>query len=286
MAVSDRRRKDDGALNIRQPSFPQEIPMRPFRMLLAVFAFASLAGTARASSGTNFTDQWWNPNESGWGAAILQQADVLFVDLFVYGPDGRPTWYTAALHYRSDLAGTVFTGDLAALTGPWFGGFFNPNLVFPRKAGTMTFSATSTDTAVLTYSVDGLQVSKNIERQLWAYENFTGNYYGGFVYDQSGCANPANNGHVEELGAISITHAANNTFSLQLQSNFGTCTFTGNYDQAGHVGNVSANYTCSYGVNGTALFYEMERTGPGMTGRFSGQNNACNVMGTFGGVER
>jgi hypothetical protein len=30
----------------------------------------------------------------------------------------------------------------------------------------------------------------------------------------------------------------------------------------------------------------MERTGPGMTGRFFGQNNACNVAGTFGGVER
>lgn len=260
--------------------------MRTLRTLLAVLAFASLAGTARASAGTNFTDQWWNPNESGWGASILQQADVLFIDLFVYGPDGRPTWYTAAMYYRPDLAGTVFSGDLVATTGPWFGAFFNPVLVAPRKVGTIFFSATSTDTADLTYSVDGVTVAKNIERQTWATENFTGNFYGGLVYDQSGCANNADNGHVEELGYFSISQATDNTFTVQLQSNFGTCTFTGNYGQAGHMGNANTNYACSYGINGTVLFYELERTGPGMTGRFTGHNNACNVAGSIGGVER
>jgi hypothetical protein len=283
MAVYDVRRKDGGAFN---NLVMQEISMRTFRTLLAILAFASFAGTARASAGTNYTDQWWNPNESGWGAAILQQHDVLFIDLFVYGPDARPTWYTAALFFRSDLSGTVFSGDLAATTGPWFGAFFNPNLVATRKVGTIVFSATSTDTAVLTYTVDGIAVSKNIERQTWAFEDFSGNYFGGFVYDQTGCANPANNGHVEEFGTIDIAHGTDNSFSLQLGSNFGTCTFAGHYDQAGHVGNVSTNYTCTYGINGTVLLYEMERTGPGMTGRFFGQNNACNVAGTFGGIQR
>jgi hypothetical protein len=283
MAVCDVRRKDGGAFN---NLFTQEIPMRTVRTLLAILAFASIAGTARASAGTNFTDQWWNPDESGWGASILQQGDVLFIDLFVYGSDARPTWYTAALFFRSDLSGTVFSGDLVASTGPWFAAFFNPDLVIKRQAGTIVFSATSTDTADLTYTIDGIQRTKKIERQTWAFEDFTGDYFGGFIYEQTGCANPANNGHVEELGSIAITHATDNTFSLQLASNFGTCTFAGNYAQAGHVGNVNANYTCTYGVNGTVLLYEMERTGPGMTGRFSGQNNACNVAGTFGGVQR
>ena len=68
--------------------------MRTLRLLLVALALASFAWTARASSGTNFTDQWWNPDESGWGASILQQGDVLFVDLFVYGADGRPTGCT------------------------------------------------------------------------------------------------------------------------------------------------------------------------------------------------
>jgi hypothetical protein len=261
--------------------------MRTLRTLLAILAFASLASAARASSGTNFSDQWWNPNESGWGASILQQADVLFIDLFVYGPDGRPTWYTAAMNFQPQFPDRiVFSGDLVATTGPWFGGFFNPAFVTAARVGTITFEATSTDTAALTYSVNGVVVAKSIQRQLWAFENFTGSYFGGLVYDQSGCLNPVNNGHVEELGAFQITHGTDNTFTLALQSNFGTCTVTGNYSQLGHMGTVDANYACSYGINGTMTLYELERTGAGMTGRFLGQNNACQVSGTLGGVER
>lgn len=261
--------------------------MRALRMLFAALALASLAFAARASSGTNFSDQWWNPNESGWGASILQQGSVLFVDLFVYGADARPTWYTAALNFQPQFGNRiVFSGDLIATTGPWFAGFFNPALVTRRTVGTMTFEATSTDTAALTYTVDGVAVAKSIQRQLWTYEQFTGSYYGGLVYDQSGCGNPVNNGHVEELGAIQITQGADNTFTLALQSNYGTCTITGNYSQLGHMGTVDANYACSYGTNGSITLYELERTGAGMTGRFIGQNNLCQVAGTLGGVER
>jgi hypothetical protein len=266
--------------------------MRLLRSLLAVLAIAIFAASAHASSGTNFSDQWWNPNQSGWGASVLQQGDVLFIELFVYGTDPspmgafKPTWYTAALYYQSQLPGAIFKGDLYASSGPWFGGSFDSGLVTRRIVGTITFEATSTDTATLTYTVDGVLVQKAIERLFWTYEDFSGNYYGGLVYDQSGCTNPASNGHVEEFGPFQITQNANNTFTLTLQSNAGTCTFTGNYSQAGHMGNVSGNYACSYGLNGTVNFYELERTGPGMTGRFVAQNNVCNVSGTLGGVER
>jgi hypothetical protein len=226
--------------------------MRVLRMLLAVLAIAGIFITsARASSGTNFSDQWWNPNESGWGASILQQADVLFVELYVYGPDSQPTWYSGALYLQSDSGRLLFTGDLFTYTGPWFGTSFNPLTVRNRKVGTISFDATSTDTATLTYSIDGTQYSKDIERQLWAYEDFTGSYYGGFVYEQSNCANPNSNGHVEELGPIEITHASDNILTLTLTSSYGTCTVTGPYSQLGHMGRVDASYACSYGVNGT-----------------------------------
>jgi hypothetical protein len=260
--------------------------MRILRLLLVALALGSFAWTARASSGTNFSDQWWNPDESGWGASMLQQADVLFVDLFVYGADGRPTWFTAAAYFQPQSGRVLFSGDLYVTSGPWFGAFFNPAAVFARKVGTLQFEASSTDFATLTYSVDGVVVSKQIERQLWAYENFTGSYFGGLVYDQSGCAMASDNGHVEEFGAFQIDHPATNAFTLSLQSNFGNCTVTGNYSQLGHMGTVDANYACSYGINGTMTLYELERTSSGMTGRFIAQNNACQVAGTLGGVER
>jgi hypothetical protein len=260
--------------------------MRFFRMLLAALALCSIAVAARASSGTNFSDQWWNPDESGWGASVLQQADVLFIDIFVYDQNRQPTWYTAAAYFQPESGRTLFSGDLIVTTGPWFGTFFNPAGVVGQKVGTLQFDASSTDHATLTYMVDGVVVTKSIQRQLWAYENFTGSYYGGLVYDQSGCQNAASNGHVEEFGAFQIDHPADNTFTLALQSNFGNCTVTGNYSQLGHMGSVDANYACSYGINGTMTLFELERTASGMTGRFIGQNNACDVAGTLGGVAR
>jgi len=263
--------------------------MQSLRMLVAAFATAALcsfAQPASASQGTNFSDQWWNPSESGWGASILQQYDTLFVDLFVYASDGRPQWYTAAIYHQAQSGRSLFTGDLYVAAGPWFGAFWNPAAFTARKVGTMQFDASSTDFATLTYSVDGIVVSKAVQRQLWTYEDFTGNYYGGFVYDQSNCANPANNGHVEELGPFTINHPANNTFTLTLQSSSGQCTIAGNYTQLGHMGSVDASYTCTYGVNGTMTLYELERTGTGMTGRFIAENNACSVAGSLGGVER
>ena len=49
--------------------------MRSFRVLLVtllVFAASVAAVPARASLGTNFSDQWWNPNESGRGFNIVE----------------------------------------------------------------------------------------------------------------------------------------------------------------------------------------------------------------------
>jgi hypothetical protein len=263
--------------------------MRSVRVLfvtLVTAALCVLAAPSRASLGTNFSDQWWNPTESGWGASVLQQYDTLFIDLFVYGPDGLPRWYTAAVYYQPQSGRSLFTGDLYVTSGPWFGAFFNPAAVGSRRVGTLQFDATSTDTATMTYSVDGVVVTKSVERQLWTYEDFSGSYYGGMVYDQNSCVNAANNGHVEELGPFQIDHPANNTFTLALQSNFGNCTIVGNYSQLGHMGTVDANYSCTYGISGTMTLYELERTGAGMTGRFVADNNACSASGTLGGVQR
>jgi hypothetical protein len=262
--------------------------MRSFRMLFVILVTAAclVAAPASASLGTNFSDQWWNPNESGWGASVLQQYDTLFIELFVYAPDGRPTWYTAAAYHQPQSGRTLFSGDLYETSGPWFGAFFDAAAVGKRRVGTLQFDAASTDFATLTYTVDNVAVTKQVQRQLWTYEDFTGSYYGGLVYDQSSCANAADNGHVEELGPFQIDHPGNNTFTLALQSNFGNCTIVGNYSQLGHMGTVDANYSCSYGISGTMTLYELERTSAGMTGRFIADNNACLASGTLGGVER
>ena len=61
-------------------------------VMVALLATAMLAcGGAMAASTTNYSDQWWIPAESGWGASVLQQNDVLFIDLFVYDTSTSPT---------------------------------------------------------------------------------------------------------------------------------------------------------------------------------------------------
>jgi hypothetical protein len=256
---------------------------RLFCLVLAACAHVHAATT------TNFSDQWWVPSESGWGASVLQQKDVLFIDLFVYGPDNRPTWYTAAAFLAANpVPGHVtFTGDLYVTAGPWFGGPFNPAAVVQRRVGTLTFDAGSSDTATLSYAVDGVAVVKAVTRQLWALENFTGNYYGGNVYDLTQCGDPNSNGHFEELGAISITQAAGGAFAMTSQSGDLTCNWTGSYTQAGHMGNVVGTFACSNGINANFTAFELERTISGFSGRVAATDNlGCHIDGRIGGVRR
>ena len=43
----------------------------------------------------DYTDHWWNPQESGWGISIMQHpSDRLIAVWFVYNQSGLPVWYT------------------------------------------------------------------------------------------------------------------------------------------------------------------------------------------------
>jgi len=159
------------------------------QLLIASLSVAVLAtGTAHAASTTDYSDQWWIPTESGWGAAVLQQADMMFVNLMVYGADGKPTWFVAASSLQADSPSghTVFLGDLYATTGPYYGGTFNPALASERKVGTLKFDATSASNATMSYTVDGASVVKNVTRQTWSYEYLGGTYDAMWKYSCGG----------------------------------------------------------------------------------------------------
>ena len=278
------------------------------RLTMALLTVAMLAaGAAKAASTTNFSDQWWIEKESGWGASVLQQADVLFIDLFVYGADGKPTWFTAAAAYQAGSAAghVTFTGDLYLTNGPYFGGPWNPAAVGYRKVGTLTFDATTVNDATLTYTVDGTQVVKNVTRQFWRYENLGGSYYGGFVWDNSSCKDPADNDHYEIFGSMQFNHYADNTIRIDMQiraiTNTGAAqavpanssgTFTGPYTQSGHMGQVPGTFTFIVGTDtGSASWtlFEIERGISGITGRFVGSDigtDTCLYSGRFTGVRR
>jgi hypothetical protein len=125
-------------------------------------------GTNRTAPFPNYdyTDLWWNANESGWGINITVKNDKLFGAWFVYGADGKPTWYT--IQPGSWTNSTTYSGVVVKATGPAFGGI-GPLAggVTPALAGNATITFTSYDTATITGTVDGQAVNKSITRQVF-----------------------------------------------------------------------------------------------------------------------
>src|SRR5437868_8055230 len=76
----------------------------------------------------NYSDHWWNPNESGWGVTIADHETQIFAVWYAYDTDGTPLWFTVpGGTFNSNR--TFFSGDLYRTTGPSFNGPFNPNAV-------------------------------------------------------------------------------------------------------------------------------------------------------------
>ncbi len=115
-----------------------------------------------ASATANYTSLWWNPSESGWGLNVNHQGDIVFATLFTYDTNGTPMWLVMS---RGDRQGTsdTYSGPLFRASGPRFDA--NP---FPAahstQVGTMTI-AFSGDSASLTYSVNGIAVTKAIRKE-------------------------------------------------------------------------------------------------------------------------
>lgn len=72
--------------------------MERLRTRIAAALLTLLAWLPCSSSASIYdvTGLWYNPNESGWGMNVIQQSSTLFITMFVYGTDGRPTWYVAS----------------------------------------------------------------------------------------------------------------------------------------------------------------------------------------------
>jgi hypothetical protein len=111
----------------------------------------------------NYTDLWWNPNESGWGIAVTQQASTVFLAWYVYDGSGKPTWYVATCTMNA----TFCSDNLLRTTGPAFGPTFDSSQVHAFTAGTVSVNFTDANNAVLSYTVNGVSGSKLITRQLF-----------------------------------------------------------------------------------------------------------------------
>ena len=131
------------------------------------FFVDDIALTAAVSSGAapNYTALWWNAAESGWGINFNHQGNIVFATLFTYAASGNPMWLVMSAGVRQ--SGETFSGELYRTTGPAFNANpFDPSQVGVTSVGTMTVIF-SGDTAVLSYSVNGINVNKSIQKQVY-----------------------------------------------------------------------------------------------------------------------
>ena len=119
---------------------------------------------ATSPPAVDYTDLWWNPNESGWGMAIAQQFGNIFLAWYVYDASGKPFWYVAP---SCTVNGSSCSGILYRTTGPAFGPPLDPTKVQAFAVGSAIVSFVDANHGVLSFVVDGVQANKTITRQLF-----------------------------------------------------------------------------------------------------------------------
>lgn len=252
---------------------------------------------------SDFSDLWWNASESGWGMQLVGApsalrasgeqgalgsgpsrslgGDVTFATLYVYDVKERPTFYSATL--AADAG--AWTGTLYETTGPYFAASgFDPAKVTVRAVGTMTFAPVNSDTATVSYSVDGTNVTKNVTRQTLRVENFSGVYPVATQRQSTHCPDAATNGERIALESASVVHAGS-AFVMDWTMAERTCRFTGLYMQAGRLGSAQTSYSCSDGEGGDMALFELAMRNGFLTGRFQGHSvtNGCDYRGRIAG---
>jgi hypothetical protein len=272
-------------------------PWKRFAITACAAISLALACSISPASASSFSvdnsDLWGNPSENGWGLQIVQRADVIFVTLYLYNPSGTPVWYAAILNPNS---GPTWTGDLMQTGGPWFGTQpFNPAAVTVTRVGSMTFTPTSVKSAVLSYSINGIANTKNIERMTIRYDNFNGNYIGMIAYAAEGCPNPADRGLNNNRINFSITQSGTSLSMIsQQQGTVAVCSSSGDYGQDGQFGSSrQAMSSCTDGSGaGTVITYsEMNVTPGGITMHFTAPSSnpgqkGCTLNGSLTGIRQ
>jgi len=269
--------------------------------LLACLVFAA-AVNARAADAVNYSDLWWNPDESGWGVGLQRQGDVIFMTLFVYGTDGAGTWFVApdVRLVTPTTAASSWRGKLYRASGPAFATLYDSS-VQASEAGDASVDFDGANTGTLRYSVDGVAVTKRITRMTWREPSAAGRYNGGFTTNVEQCVDPTRVGAYDFTGAMTVTQAGHQVSVAVTSGSTGipsSCTFTGSASYAGRETAWIGTFGCTIilGLDGRgeavastrrAGTFRLERIAIGSNG-FHGALTAadqdCAFTGYLGGV--
>jgi hypothetical protein len=221
------------------------------RLILAVLLLVS----ATYASANVYNDVFFDVAEPGWGVFVKQSNTFQFLAFFIYGPNGQPTWYTAQLTDNGDGTGLNYVGPLFATTGTYFANPWQGDVA--TQVGTASFQGSAVPEdffhATLTYTVNGVTVTKALQRQTLTAFAMSGTYSGSIAGSVASCPIAANNGGVN--GRFNLTVAqvgdvsATLTFSfVDPNTNYNgmVCTLSGPLTHYGGLYTItSAQYSCT-----------------------------------------
>jgi hypothetical protein len=250
------------------------------RLFLATLLLVSAA----SASANVYNDVFYDVAEPGWGVFVKQSNTFQFLAFFIYGPDGQPTWYTAQLTDVGDGTGLNYSGPLYATTGTYFGNPWQGDVA--TQVGTATFQGSAVPEdyfhATLMYTVNGVTVTKAIQRQTLTAFAMSGTYSGSLVGSVTSCPNAANNVLVN--GRYNLTLAQDGDTAAALTFNFVdpntsyngmACTLSGPLVHYGALYAIpSAQYNCtapgfSPGLIASASVDLLSQSGQGVEGKWT-----------------
>ena len=270
-------------------------------VLAALFAASPAFGSAFHNDNTGLYNA---VNESGWAVAFEQQGDAITATIYTYDSNGAPIWYSATLllgvnpYPWSDL----WTGDLYATAGPWFGAPFDASKIAYRKVGTLTYTNDGTlnfiqgqvaDGGTVRFTIDGVEVTKQIVRWTFRLDDYTGTYRA--LYKTiSDCGSPPVASTSYTDATIKVTQAGNSLTIVTSQSDGNSCTYSGDYTQSGQLGYSVGRFVCTNGLSGGGsppsripFYYDMNVTPSDFSAGFSGgRSDNCSISGNVVGIRQ
>jgi hypothetical protein len=153
-----------------QPQQTKQIKREPLNA--SPMASCNWGAQSNLALATNYQDLWYAfpaDSEKGWGVNFTHQGNTIFATWFTYGVDGQPMWLVAAIA-NTPAQPNVYTGSLTkAVSGPSFNAVpFDFNMVKGTAAGTLTVTFADGNRATFDYSVDAVNQTKQITRDVFA----------------------------------------------------------------------------------------------------------------------
>ena len=168
-----------------------------------------------AGPASNYQGLWWRSpagSESGWGVNLAQQGDKVFATWFTYDAAGDGMWLVMSDGAR--VGPGAYAGDLYRTTGPAFHAVpWNAAQVGVTRVGSASFAFSDRDNGVFRYSVDGIEQSKPITRQVFASpvpECNAGGPQGASSYQDLWWSSPASS---ESGWGVNVTHQGDILFA-------------------------------------------------------------------------